>query len=149
MIGNEYSIVYLGLSVLFFLMASIFYLLAFFEAHPRARHYAFLFIRCGFIVATVFFGGWQVPGLQADGWHLWGGEVWAWPHWLVVVTQFVAFCLKVFFLCFLQLAIRWTVPRMRYDQLMKLGWKGMLPASIANVVITAALVLWSQAQIVR
>ncbi|MCC6751185.1 MAG: NADH-quinone oxidoreductase subunit H [Deltaproteobacteria bacterium] len=88
----------------------------------------------GAIVTTVFLGGWQIPGLQ-DG---------AFAHWIVVLLRVAAFMAKVFVVCFIQLAIRWTLPRMRYDQLMRLGWKGMLPASIANVVITAALVMWSQ-----
>ena len=50
------------------------------------------------------------------------------------------FFLKVFVICFLQLAIRWSVPRFRYDQLMRLGWKGLLPASLVNVVVTAAII---------
>jgi NADH-quinone oxidoreductase subunit H len=92
------------------------------------------------LVTTLFFGGWQLPGL-GDG----GFSFWTLPHWAVVLLRMLTFMVKVFLLCFLQLAIRWSVPRMRYDQLMKLGWKGLLPASILNVVITAAVVLWSQA----
>lgn len=56
MSGAEYSVVYLSLSVLFFLVAFVFYVLAFREAHPQAGRYGFLFMRLGFIVATVFFG---------------------------------------------------------------------------------------------
>jgi len=91
----------------------------------------------GALVTTLYFGGWVFPG------YLWA--VAHWPHWLVVLAGMGTFMAKVFLLCFLQLTIRWTVPRMRYDQLMKLGWKGMLPASIINVVITAVVVLWNQA----
>jgi NADH-quinone oxidoreductase subunit H len=97
-----------------------------------------VFVGC--IVTTVFLGGWQMPGLTPQG--LFGLEV---PHLVVVLLGFLVFVVKVFVVCFLQLAIRWSVPRLRYDQLMRLGWKGMLPASIANVVITAVIVLWSQA----
>jgi NADH-quinone oxidoreductase subunit H len=86
------------------------------------------------MVVTIFLGGWQAPGLPIA----------SMPHWLAVLVQMGAFMVKVFVICFLQLAIRWSVPRMRYDQLMALGWKGLLPASLANVVITAGLVLWSQ-----
>ncbi len=101
---------------------------------------------CGALVATIYFGGWHLPFLTDSGFMFWGNEVQlALPHWLVALLRVGAFFVKVFLLCFLQLTIRWSVPRMRYDQLMKLGWKGLLPASIVNVVITAAVVLWSQA----
>jgi len=89
------------------------------------------------MVTTLFFGGWHFPGFAHAAATL--------PHWLVTLMGIGTFMIKVFILCFLQLTIRWSVPRMRYDQLMKLGWKGMLPASIINVVITAAVVLWAQA----
>ncbi|MFH1131347.1 MAG: complex I subunit 1 family protein [Pseudomonadota bacterium] len=105
-----------------------------------------VFVGC--IVATVFFGGWQIPGLHDDGLYLSSAAIapaWAMPHWMVSLLRVVAFMAKVFVLCFVQLTIRWTVPRMRYDQLMRLGWKGLLPASILNIVVTACIVLWSQA----
>ena len=52
---------------------------------------------------------------------------------------------KVFVFCWFQLLIRWTLPRFRADQLMHLGWKRLLPLSIANVVVTALVVLlWAQ-----
>ncbi len=88
------------------------------------------------IVATVFFGGWQIPGLHADGFV--AGQM---PHWLVCTLQFVAWAVKVFVLCWFQLMIRWTMPRFRPDQLMRLGWKQLLPASLANILITAGVVL--------
>ena len=94
----------------------------------------------GAIVATVFFGGWQVPGVHDSGFL-----DWQWPHWIVTAVRVLGFFAKVFLLCFLQLAIRWTLPRMRYDQLMRLGWKGMLPASIINVVLTAGAIVVAQA----
>ena len=87
-------------------------------------------------MSTLFLGGFNFPGLHADGFsflHL--------PHALVATAQVATFGFKVFFLCWLQLMIRWTVPRLRPDQLMSLGWKGLLPLSIANILITAALVL--------
>ena len=97
-----------------------------------------VFVGC--IVATLFFGGWHFPGLHDGGFSGLPLE-----HWMVTGLRMLAFFGKVFLLCFLQLTIRWSVPRMRYDQLMTLGWKGMLPASIINVVITAGFVLWDQA----
>ncbi|RME02175.1 MAG: NADH-quinone oxidoreductase subunit H, partial [Deltaproteobacteria bacterium] len=55
--------------------------------------------------------------------------------------QILAFVGKVFFFCWLQLMIRWTIPRFRYDQIMRLGWKVMLPLSLANLFVTALVVL--------
>ncbi|MCB9718114.1 MAG: NADH-quinone oxidoreductase subunit H [Myxococcales bacterium] len=78
--------------------------------------------------------------LFAAVWSLatgWGTEV---PHILVVVLGLMIWGGKVFLLCALQLLIRWTLPRFRYDQLMSLGWKGLLPLSIANIVLTAIVV---------
>jgi NADH-quinone oxidoreductase subunit H len=49
---------------------------------------------------------------------------------------------KIVFLCWLQLAIRWTLPRFRPDQLMSLGWKRLLPAALINVMAAALLSLW-------
>ena len=94
----------------------------------------------GAMFTTVFLGGWHVPGLHADGFHF-GSVYWALPHLAVVVLQMLAFWSKVVLLGFLQIAIRWTLPRLRYDQLMRLGWQGMLPASLANVVLTAMVLL--------
>ncbi|MBI4917489.1 MAG: NADH-quinone oxidoreductase subunit H [Acidobacteria bacterium] len=94
-------------------------------------------------LAVFFFGGWDVPFLRADGIHLslpmLGAKFWAMPHWSVVLLQLGAFGLKVCGLIFLQMAIRWTLPRMRYDQLMELGWKAILPLSLANVAVTAVV----------
>jgi len=88
------------------------------------------------IVSTVFLGGWQLPGLHAGGFD--GLQL---PHWAVSTVWFTTFAFKVFFLCWFQLMIRWTLPRFRPDQLMRLGWKQLLPASIFNILATAALVL--------
>ena len=88
------------------------------------------------LVTTLFFGGWQVPWLTAEGFHWpWGGE-WLIPHWLVIAFQVLIFNLKVFFFCWLQILIRWTYPRYRYDQLMDLGWKVLVPLSLVNIVGT-------------
>ncbi|MBV1861306.1 MAG: NADH-quinone oxidoreductase subunit H, partial [Nannocystaceae bacterium] len=64
----------------------------------------------------------------------WGTEL---PHLMVVLVGMLTWGIKVFALCWLQLLIRWTLPRFRYDQLMSLGWKGLLPLSLANIVVTA------------
>lgn len=89
------------------------------------------------LLTTLFFGGWQVPGLAAGGFHFpWGGT-WHLAPWLVAVFQVAAFNIKVFFFCWFQILIRWTYPRLRYDQLMDLGWKWLVPLGLLNILGTA------------
>jgi len=96
-----------------------------------------LIVAC--LLTTLFFGGWQVPWLLADGFHWpWGGE-WLLPHGVVVILQVLAFNCKVFFFCWFQILVRWTYPRFRYDQLMDFGWKALVPLSLVNIVGTAVI----------
>ena len=53
-----------------------------------------------------------------------------------------SFSLKVLIFCWLFMTIRWTLPRFRYDQLMRLGWKYLFPISVANVIVTGLLLTW-------
>jgi NADH-quinone oxidoreductase subunit H len=93
------------------------------------------------LVTTLFFGGWQVPYLTSEGFQFpWGWEIAIAPV-LVMLLQVGAFLFKVLFFCFLMLLIRWTLPRFRWDQLMRLGWTIMLPLSIANILVTALVLL--------
>lgn len=96
------------------------------------------------MVTTLFLGGWQVPYLYSDGirFSMEGDPLLSLPYALVKLMQVGAFCFKVAVLCWFQLMIRWTLPRFRYDQLMRLGWKIMLPLSLANLAITAIFLLW-------
>lgn len=71
-----------------------------------------------------------------------GSFVWHWPHWAVVVVGLGNFVLKCVILIFLQLQIRWTLPRFRYDQIMKLGWRMLLPAALVNVLVTGVVLLY-------
>ncbi len=93
-----------------------------------------LIISC--LLVTLFFGGWQVPWLATDGFHFPGGGIWLLPHWIVVLLQVASFNIKVFFFCWLQVLIRWTYPRFRYDQLMDMGWKLLIPLSLLNILGT-------------
>ncbi|HET9627308.1 MAG TPA: complex I subunit 1 family protein [Kofleriaceae bacterium] len=104
------------------------------------------------VIATVFFGGYQVPFLDPDGFRFggyvdptthvsMGGYFLGLRHWLVVLLQFGAFGLKVILLSSFQLLVRWTLPRFRADQLMNLGWKLLLPLSLANIMVTALIKL--------
>lgn len=93
------------------------------------------------LMTTLFFGGWQIPFLYQEGFQLPGTAVFSLPPGLVMGLQVSAFVMKVSFFCFLLMLIRWTLPRFRWDHLMKLGWTIMLPLSIANILVTAWLVL--------
>jgi NADH-quinone oxidoreductase subunit H len=94
------------------------------------------------MTTALFLGGWQVPWLAADGFHLPGGAVLALPHLLVVLLQVGAFITKVLVMIWVLMLIRWTLPRFRYDQAMRLGWLGLLPLSILNIVVTALVLLF-------
>ena len=94
------------------------------------------------LATTLFFGGWQVPFLMPDGFHFpWGGEFLV-PHLVYVLLGVASFSTKVLIFCWLFMQIRWTLPRFRYDQLMKLGWRGLFPLSVVNVVVTAVVLLF-------
>jgi NADH-quinone oxidoreductase subunit H len=93
------------------------------------------------LLTTLFFGGWQVPYLQADGFHFPWGSVVILSGLTVTLLQVAAFALKVFFFCWFLLLIRWTLPRFRYDQLMHLGWKILLPLSILNIFVTGLVLV--------
>jgi NADH-quinone oxidoreductase subunit H len=85
------------------------------------------------ILVTVFFGGWRFPGAEQLSWHVW--------NVLFVFLSVLVWSLKVFLLCAFQLLIRWTLPRLRADQLLRLGWQRLLPLSIVNVMLTAGWIL--------
>ncbi len=93
------------------------------------------------LMSTLFFGGWQVPYLVRDGFQFpWGTSI-ALPHLAVALLQVASFTVKVVFFCWLQIMIRWTLPRLRYDQLMRLGWLGLLPLGLVNVIASAVVIL--------
>ncbi|PIW65365.1 MAG: NADH-quinone oxidoreductase subunit H [Candidatus Omnitrophica bacterium CG12_big_fil_rev_8_21_14_0_65_45_16] len=94
------------------------------------------------LTATLFFGGWQVPWLYDNGFIFpWGGAIGLSALW-VSVLQVISFSVKVFFFCWLFMSIRWTLPRFRYDQLIDFGWKFVFPIALANLFVTAILVLF-------
>jgi NADH-quinone oxidoreductase subunit H len=82
------------------------------------------------VITTLYLGGWQFPYLQTFGL----------PPMVTALLQVAVFCGKVAFLVFFFIWVRWSLPRFRYDQLMNLGWKVMLPLSILNIVVTAIVV---------
>ena len=77
------------------------------------------------LTVTLFFGGWDVPLLDEGSLGLFGA-----------LLSVLSFILKMSFFLFLFIWVRWTFPRFRYDQLMRLGWKVMLPLALFNIFLT-------------
>jgi len=81
------------------------------------------------LVVTLFCGGWTLFGLEQLGW------------WMGLLI----FGAKTLFFCFVFIWVRWTLPRFRYDQLMRLGWAWFIPVALGNVLLTAAALALDQA----
>ena len=97
------------------------------------------------LLATLYFGGWQLlPGMGIalhalqEGLGLSGLAA----EWLRIAFEVSSFGLKVSFFMWFFVWVRWTLPRFRYDQLMDLGWKVMLPLSLANVFVTGLMIYY-------
>ena len=94
------------------------------------------------LMATLFFGGWDIPGsfdnmrVVAPG-VVEGAE----PAWWKTLLTLGAFSLKTLFFCFVYIWVRWTVPRFRYDQIMDLGWKVLLPTALAFIALMGGSIL--------
>lgn len=94
--------------------------------------YANMFISST-ILAVLFFGGYNYPGMS-----------WAVENWgvnLANVLGIIALFIKICGFIFLYMWVRWTIPRFRYDQLMHLGWRILIPLSIVNIIITGIVML--------
>jgi NADH-quinone oxidoreductase subunit H len=105
------------------------------------------FIEIAIIAAlfvTLFLGGYNLPWMTDAGFVLPGGAVLELGHGWIVVIQLLTFLAKVVLLCSFQILVRWTLPRFRWDQLLRFAWKFMLPLAIANLVVTAVAV-WALA----
>ncbi len=81
------------------------------------------------MIASLYFGGYNFPFLHELGMS---------HNWLTIVGTFVLFA-KIGFFMFLFMWVRWTLPRFRYDQLMRFGWKVLLPLAIVNIVATGVI----------
>jgi NADH-quinone oxidoreductase subunit H len=96
------------------------------------------------LLVTIFLGGWALPFFHRDGLEITFGTATvlrvAVPHLLMTLLGIVTFFGKVIVVCWVQVFVRWSLPRFRYDQLMKLGWRLLLPASLANILVTG--VVW-------
>jgi NADH-quinone oxidoreductase subunit H len=87
------------------------------------------------VMATLFFGGYDILPFVDE-------SKWGWSQNTMAILGFVSLMAKTFFFLFVFIWIRWTIPRFRYDQLMNLGWKKLIPLALINMVITAAVMLW-------
>ncbi len=86
----------------------------------------------GVVMATLFFGGYDIPFVNEAAWG---------NHWWVGLIGFLVLMTKAVLFIFLFMWIRWTIPRFRFDQLMNLGWRGLLPLALLNMMLTAVVVL--------
>jgi NADH-quinone oxidoreductase subunit H len=86
----------------------------------------------GVVMATLFFGGYDIPFVNEATWG---------NHWWVGLVGFGVLMTKAIFFVLVFMWIRWTIPRFRYDQLMNLGWKSLIPLSLLNMVVTALVIL--------
>ncbi|RZL05636.1 MAG: NADH-quinone oxidoreductase subunit H, partial [Pedobacter sp.] len=86
------------------------------------------------VMATLYFGGYNYPGMD---WVL----LHAGPFFGPLIGTVVFFA-KIFAFIFFFMWVRWTIPRFRYDQLMHLGWKVLIPLAIANVIITGIVIAY-------
>ena len=95
------------------------------------------------LMATLFLGGWDIPFWNGDDMRVLAPGVveGAMPAWWKTVLTLIAFAAKTFFFIFVFMWVRWTVPRFRYDQIMHLGWKVLLPGALAYVTLMAASIL--------
>lgn len=90
------------------------------------------------VLTAIFFGGYYLP--FGNEWLV-SRPIFAEHGWLLGAILGTVFWVKVLLLCYLQLAVRWTFPRFRYDQIQHLGWKILLPLGLANLFVSGALVL--------
>jgi NADH-quinone oxidoreductase subunit H len=119
-----YSIEYSGMKFMIFMMSEFVESLLF-----------------AWVVVLIFFGGWQMPGVHVP--DVMGASAvlagHAVPYAVGVALEAAAMSLKIIFFLWLQMLVRWSLPRFRYDQIMHLGWKIMLPLALVNLVVTAGL----------
>lgn len=92
--------------------------------------YINMFISSAFM-ATLYFGGYNFPFMDSLGLS---------QNWITIIGVLVFF-LKIFAFIFFFMWIRWTLPRFRYDQLMRLGWQYMIPLALLNIFITGAIIM--------
>jgi NADH-quinone oxidoreductase subunit H len=91
------------------------------------------------LFSTLFLGGYNLPWLTDAGFVLPGGRSLGLSHGVVVLVQLGTFLAKVLLLCSFQILVRWTLPRFRWDQLLRFAWKFLLPLALLNLGVTVAV----------
>ncbi|MGE3182155.1 MAG: NADH-quinone oxidoreductase subunit NuoH [Phycisphaerae bacterium] len=109
-----------------------------FAIFPLAE-YAHMAIN-GALLALLFFGGWSLSPFGMLGWDF--GINAESTVWWAALIKFVVFWGKVCFMLGVYIVVRWTIPRYRFDQLMRMAWKGLIPAGVALVFLTGLLVVF-------
>lgn len=94
------------------------------------------FFVASFIITILFFGGYLLPWEAAYAHVFYDNDL----GWLLTILQILALLVKTAFWAFVFLWVRWTLPRFKYNQLMTLGWKYLLPISLANIAVIAIIV---------
>ena len=107
-------------------------------------------IMLSLLITTLFLGGWNIPYLfshikLANG-ILFSGFVFPWGKSITIsstwipVLQIIAFQIKTVSVFVFLLLVRWTFPRLRFDQLMELGWKSLIPLALFNIAATSVII---------
>jgi NADH-quinone oxidoreductase subunit H len=97
--------------------------------------YINMFISC-VIIVCLFLGGYNYPGMDWVQAHL--------PQWAFIVSCLLVTISKAIGMVLFMMFVRWTIPRFRYDQLMNLGWKSLIPLALINMLATGGFLLWLQ-----
>jgi NADH-quinone oxidoreductase subunit H len=97
----------------------------------------------GGIVTAIFLGGYHLPWIEPTFVRIFDGLLGISGFSWLAVLQVFAFLVKMLFIIWILFVARWAFPRFRYDQIMRLGWKMMLPISLVNVMVTAGIYLWA------
>lgn len=124
-------------------------IVGYFIEYSSMRFGAFMFaefieiIFISMVSVTFFLGGWQLPWLEGNIWHIPFFQPISIPLLVASLLKIASFALKTAIFSIFLLVIRWTLPRMRFDQIMSLCWKFLLPLALVNIALTAIFLRFS------
>lgn len=119
-------------------------IIGYFVEYGSMRFAAFMFaeyieiILFSMLITIFFFGGWNIPYISSVGLNtsFLSPEL---NYYLLKIMEIISFGLKTLFFCFIIIFTRWTVPRFRFDQIINLAWKYIMPLSLINIILTAVI----------